>query len=61
MPKKDEKILTYNPGENSLKASIIIYADLEYILKKGNLVRIILKILTQREELSINLHFTHGF
>ena len=34
MPKKDEKILTCNPGENSLKASIIIYADLEYILKK---------------------------
>ena len=34
MPKKDEKILTYNPGEKSLKASIIIYADSEYILKK---------------------------
>ena len=60
MPKKDEKILTYNPGENSLKPSFIIYADLEYILKKGNLVRIILKILIQREEVSINLHVTHG-
>ena len=34
MPKADEKILKYNHGEKSLKASFIIYADLESILRK---------------------------
>ena len=34
MPKEDEKILKYNPGEKLLKAPFIIYADLESILKK---------------------------
>ena len=34
MLKEDEKVLKYNPGENSLKAPFIIYADLECILKK---------------------------
>ena len=54
MPKEDEKILKYNLGEKSLKAPFLIYADLECIPKRSNLVKIILKILTQRERLSIN-------
>ena len=29
MPKKDNKIIKYNPGEKSMKARFIIYADLE--------------------------------
>ena len=29
MPKWDEKILKYNHGEKSLKASFVIYLDLE--------------------------------
>ena len=34
MPKWFEKILNYNPGEKSLKASFAIYLDLECLLKK---------------------------
>ena len=34
MPKQVEKILEYNPGEKSLKASFAIYLDLECLLKK---------------------------
>ena len=34
MPDKHNKILKYNPGEKSLKVPFIIYADLEYLLKK---------------------------
>ena len=60
IPKENEKILKYNHGEKSLKASFIITADLECILKKSNLAKIILKILTQRENLSIYLQVTHG-
>ena len=33
MPKWVEKILKYNPGENSLKAPFAIYLDLECFLK----------------------------
>ena len=36
MPKKNNKILKYNPGEKSLKVPFIIYADLECILQKIN-------------------------
>ena len=32
MPNKYEKILKYNPGENSLKVLFMIYSDLEYLL-----------------------------
>ena len=59
MPKKHEKI-EYLPGEKSLKALFIVCADLECLLKKRNIVKIILKILTQRKKLSINLQDTHG-
>ena len=59
MPKEHEKI-KYLPGEKSLKAPFIICADLECLLKKRNIVKIILKILTRREKLSTNLQDTHG-
>ena len=59
MPKEHEKI-KYLPGEKSLKAPFIIYADLECLLKKHNIVKIILKILIHRKKLSINLQDTHG-
>ena len=56
---KYEKI-KYLPGEKSLKVPFIIYADLEYLLKKCYLAKIIPKILTQRKKLSTNLQDTHG-
>ena len=59
MPKEHEKI-KYLPGEKSLKAPFIICADLECLLKKRNIVKIILKILTQRKKLSTNLQDMHG-
>ena len=34
MPKENEKILKYNHAEKSLKAPLVIYADLECLLKK---------------------------
>ena len=34
MPKENNKTLKYNPGEKSLKVPFIIYADLEWILRK---------------------------
>ena len=34
MPKENSEILKYNRGEKSMKASFIIYADLECLLKK---------------------------
>ena len=55
MPTEYNKILKYNHGERSLKAQFTIYLDLECLLKKSNLVKITLKILTQREKTSMNL------
>ena len=57
MPRKHEKI---KYGEKSLKTPFIICADLECLLKKYYLVKITLKILTQRKMLSINLQDAHG-
>ena len=34
MPNEDNKILKYNYGEKTLKAPLIIYADLECLLEK---------------------------
>ena len=34
MPDEDKNILKYNQGENSLKGSFMIYADLECLLEK---------------------------
>ena len=59
MPKEHEKI-EYLPGEKSLKAPFIFYADLECLLKKNHLVKIILKNVIQRKKLSVNLQDTHG-
>ena len=59
MPKEHEEI-KYLFGEKQLKVSIIVYADLECLLKKCNIVKIILKILTQKKKLSTNLQDTHG-
>ena len=59
MPNKHEKI-KHLSGEKSLRVPFIIYADLECLLKKCDLVKIIPKILTQRKKLSTNLQDTHG-
>ena len=48
------------PGKKSLKVLFIVYADLECLLKKCNLVNITPKTLTQRKKLSTNLQDTHG-
>ena len=58
MPKEHEKIKNL-PGEKSLKAPFIVYAELDCLLKKCHLVRITPKILTKRKTLSINLQDTH--
>ena len=55
MSKWFEKILKYNPGENSLKAPFAIYLDLECLLKKNNLVKTISKKHTQRKKLDMSL------
>ena len=49
MPKQAEKILKYIHGEKSLKAPFTIYLDLECLLKKNNLDKIIPNNLTQRK------------
>ena len=46
MPKRFEKILKYSHGEKSLKAPFAIYLDLECLLKRSNLV----KIVTQKKK-----------
>ena len=43
MPNEDNKILKYNHGEKSMKVPLIIYADLESLLKKWTLVMIVQK------------------
>ena len=37
------KILNYNQGKKSMRIPVILYADLQSLLKKGALVIIILK------------------
>ena len=34
MPNENKKILKYNPGEKSLKASRVTYVDVECLLRK---------------------------
>ena len=46
---KEHEKIKYLPREKSLKDPFIIYADLECLLKKCDLVKIIPKILTQRK------------
>ena len=59
MPKEHEKI-EYLPGEMSLKAPFIVCVDLECILRKHNIVKIILKNLIQRKKLSVNFQGVPG-
>ena len=40
MPKENNKILEYNPGEKSLKVHFIIYVDLECILRKMSVCQV---------------------
>ena len=61
MPNEDNKILKYKLVKESLKVPFVIHADLESLLKKYILVKIILKNLIQRKKLSICLQVTHGF
>ena len=37
MPNEDKKILTYNPGEKSIKVLFIIYSDFECLFEKMSL------------------------
>ena len=50
MPKWLERILKYNPGENSLKAPFGIYLDLECLLKKGTILSKQPRKILQREK-----------
>ena len=59
MPEKHEKI-KYLLGKKSIKAQFIVFVDLECLLKKCNIVKIILNIPIQRKKLSKNLQDTHG-
>ena len=55
MPTKDNKIIKYNHGEKSLKVVSIIYLDLESLLKKRILVKIIRKSHPQKKKLNMKL------
>ena len=63
MPKENEKI-KYLPGEKSLKAPFIVYADLECLLEKVQSCQNDLEnSYTEKNyytELSTNLQDTHG-
>ena len=48
MPEEPEKI-KYLPGEESLKAQFIPFVYLECLLKKRNIVKIILKFLCREK------------
>ena len=56
MPKEHGKT-KYLPGEKSLKFPFIIYEDLECLLKRCNLLKVILKILALRK----NFHKAQTF
>ena len=49
MPTEDNKILKYNHGEKLLKVLLIIYLDLESLLKKPILAKIIQKKKAKHE------------
>ena len=55
MPTKYNKILKYHHGEKSLKAPFMIYLDLESLLKKCTLIKIIQKTLPRKKELNTSL------
>ena len=61
MPKEDGKILKYHSGEKSLKASFIIYADLECILKKEQSCQNIPTNSYTEEKAKLSLSLTCSF
>ena len=60
MPEKHEKI-KYLPGKKLLKAPVIIFADLECLLKRTQYCQNNPKNSYTEKKLSINLQDTHGF
>ena len=58
MPEKDNKILTYNHGEKSMKAPFTIYADLELLLEKLSTCH---NNLEKSSTTKINKHTPSGF
>ena len=58
MPNGNDKILKYNHGEKSMKAPIIIYVDLEFLLEKINTCHNNPKKLSTTK---INKHTTSGY
>ena len=58
MPNNSNKILKYNPGEKSLKAPFIIYANLECLLKKIHSYQKDFEKSYTEEKLSIRLLVT---
>ena len=59
MPKEHEKI-KYLPGEKSLKANFIAYADLQFLFKKMQFFQNNRKNSYTEKNLSINLQDSHG-
>ena len=59
MPKENKKILEYNSGEKSLKASFTIYADVNVFFQKYTHVKMIYKNLKQKKKLSIYFQVAH--
>ena len=55
MPDEDNKILKYIPGEKSLRVPFIIYADLEWLLRKINIRKNNPEISLQKRKLRIGL------
>ena len=61
MPDEDKKILKYNTGEKSLKVPFIIYADLEFLLRKIDTCQNDpKKSFTEKIAKHIYLQVTHG-
>ena len=59
MPDEDNKILKYSPEEKSLKAPFMIMQTQNVCLKKCIHVKIILKNVIEKKNLSIRLLVTH--
>ena len=57
MPEEDNKTLKYNQGENSIRASFVIYADLECLLEKMSTCHNVLK---NSSTTKINKHAPSG-
>ena len=58
MPNEDNKILKYNHGEKSMRASFIIYADLESLLEKMDTCD---DNLEKSSTIKINKHTPSGY